>query len=170
MCTFAFLHLIALSGNKVDLIQGVKRHVIVETFKISNSCSKINLCVMSNNAVGSLKLVFQYATKFSMELGPRRLTHPPFTSTLPDQYTGPPVEYTRTQDSISAKILEDFVDVSTVGDLHVEENQPCPCKLAFNTLHQFPRYAPERSHTPLCKSVLVLLRQGLFSAGFPSVR
>ena len=43
-------------------------------------------------------------------------------------------------------------------------------QVGLQHLAPISRYAPERSHTPLCKSVLVLLRQGLFSAGFPSVR
>ena len=51
-------------------------------------------------------------------------------------------------------VLEDFVNVSIVGVLHIVEVQSCSFALVFLIL-------PERSQTPLCTSVLVLVRHGL---------
>ena len=55
-----------LSCSKVDLIRSDNFHSIVEPFRIWNACSKINLFVMSNNVLSSPKVVFFYATKFSL--------------------------------------------------------------------------------------------------------
>ena len=47
-----------------------------------------------------------------------------------------------------------LINVSIVGDLHIVEVQSCSFALFFLVL-------PERTHTPLCTSVLVLVRHGL---------
>ena len=59
-----------------------------------------------------------------------------FTLSL-DQYIGLLIEYIKPKHFVS-EVLEDFVNVPIVGDLHVVEVQPGPCKLDFNTLHGFP--------------------------------
>ena len=64
--TFAFVHFTTWLWHEVNHIQGPKRHIVVETFRISSDCSKIDLDVISNNVLSSLKLVFPYATKFSL--------------------------------------------------------------------------------------------------------
>ena len=54
--------------SKVDHIQWVKCHSFGDTFRISASCSKINLCVMSNNVLSSSKWVFLYTSNFFIVL------------------------------------------------------------------------------------------------------
>ena len=51
-------------------------------------------------------------------------------------------------------VLEDFLKVSTVGDLHIVEFQPCPSDLTVTSL-QFLGLPPELADSPLRTSFLV---------------
>ena len=60
------------------------------------------------------------------------------TLTIPDQYIGLLVEFVGTETQFLLNILEDFLNVSIVGDLHILDVHPCPFKLIFYTLNLFP--------------------------------
>ena len=57
----------------------------------------------------------------------------------PDQYIGLLIKYLCILRKIEllTKVLDEFLKVLIVGDLHMVVVQLCPCKLVLDTLHRF---------------------------------
>ena len=130
-CTLAFVHFITLSCCKVDLIQGENVHSILETFRISNACSKINLCAMSNNVPVCNQVFIVIWPKMNWCFQRCWQNNPGSIHWSLDQVSVRTIQ-------LLSKVLEDFLKVLVVGDLHTVVVPLLPCKLVLDRTHKFP--------------------------------
>ena len=143
--TFAFVHVISWPWESVDLVHERDVPSIMVTFRISAWWSKINFWVISNKFWSSSKFVFLKTSNFfnviwsKMNGGFHCCRH----EQSPDQYVGLPRFDTNDWWVICEiqpflQVLEDFLKVSKIGDLHVVELQIRPSDLDVLTSLQFP--------------------------------